>query len=131
MEKTLVLIKPDAVERNYVGKILALYEDNGLKITNLKMLTATEELAKKHYAEHVEKPFFPELLSYITRSPLVALILEGDNAIAKVRSINGATDPKEAAEGTVRNLFAVSKSENSVHASDSSESAEREVTIWF
>ncbi len=131
MEKTLVLIKPDAVERNYVGKILGLYEEKGLKIVELKMLTATEELAKKHYAEHVEKPFFPELLSYITRSPLVALILEGDNAIAKVREINGSTDPKEAAEGTVRNLYAVSKSENSVHASDSVESAEREMTIWF
>lgn len=131
MEKTLVLIKPDAVERNYVGKILGLYEENGLKIVDLKMLTATEELAKKHYAEHVEKPFFPELLTYITRSPIVALILEGENAIAKVREINGSTDPKEAAEGTVRNLYAVSKSENSVHASDSAESAEREMTIWF
>lgn len=131
MEKTLVLIKPDAVERNYVGKILSLYEENGLKITELKMLTATEDLAKKHYAEHVEKPFFPEILTYITRSPLVALILEGDNAVAKVREINGATDPKEAAKGTVRNLYAVSKAENSVHASDSNESATREVAIWF
>ncbi|KMT21082.1 nucleoside-diphosphate kinase [Clostridium cylindrosporum] len=131
MEKTLVLIKPDAVERNFVGKILALYEENGLKITELKMLNATEELAKTHYAEHVEKPFFPEILAYITRSPIVALILEGEDAIAKVRAINGSTDPKEAAEGTVRNLYAVSKSENSVHASDSVESAEREIKIWF
>lgn len=131
MEKTLVLIKPDAVERNYIGKILSIYEDNNLKITDLKMLTCSEELARKHYAEHLEKPFFPDLLKYITRGPLVALILEGEDAISRVRKLHGPADPNKAVNGTIRKLYATSGTENAVHASDSLESAERELSIWF
>ncbi|MEF9953309.1 nucleoside-diphosphate kinase [Clostridium sp.] len=130
-QQTLVLIKPDAVERNHIGNIISKYENEGLKVVALKMVTASSEIATKHYEEHAEKPFFKDLLTYITRSPIVAMILEGDDAIEKVRTINGSTDPKEAAEGTIRNLYAVSKSENSVHASDSIESATREISIWF
>lgn len=131
MEKTLVLIKPDAVERNYIGKIISIYEENELKICNLKIFTCTEELAKRHYEEHIGKPFFQPLVKYITRSPLVAIILEGENAISKVRKLNGTTNPSVAEKGTIRNLYAVSERENAVHASDSVESAKREFDIWF
>ncbi|MEG0370999.1 MAG: nucleoside-diphosphate kinase [Clostridium sp.] len=131
MEKTLVLIKPDAVEKNHIGDILSIYEKNGLKVIDIKMLTATEDIAKKHYADHIDKRFFKDLISYITRSPVIAIILQGDNAIEDVRNINGSTDPKNAAHGTIRNLYAVSKSENSVHASDCAKSADKEIAIWF
>lgn len=131
MEKTLVLIKPDAVERNLIGKIIALYEAQNLKVTHLRLVQADEELATKHYEEHVGRPYFPPLLTYITRSPLVAMVLEGEEAIQKVRAINGKTNPEEAEEGTVRKLYGVNNRENTVHASDSKESAEREMAIWF
>ncbi|MCY6369134.1 nucleoside-diphosphate kinase [Clostridium ganghwense] len=131
MEKTLVLIKPDAVERNIVGEILTFYEKQNLKITALKMLKATEDMAHLHYKIHEDKPFFKDLIAYITRSPLCALILEGDNAIEKVRKINGNTDPSKAEQNTIRGTFAVSKTENSVHASDSTETAQKEISIWF
>jgi len=131
MEKTLVLIKPDAVERNLIGKIIALYEAQNLKVTHLRLVQADEELATKHYEEHVGRPYFPPLLTYITRSPLVALVLEGEEAIQKVRAINGKTNPEDAEEGTVRKLYGVNNRENTVHASDSKESAEREMAIWF
>jgi|SRR5690554_4273532 len=131
MEKTLVLIKPDAVERNLIGSILSLYEERGLKVTALKMLDADKETAMRHYEEHIGRPYFENLMNYITRSPLVALVLEGDNAIALVREINGKTDPEEAAEGTIRKLYGETKTYNTVHASDSQESAARETEIWF
>ena len=131
MEKTLVLIKPDAVERNLIGKIIALYEAQNLKVTHLRLVQADEELATKHYEEHVGRPYFPPLLTYITRSPLVALVLEGEEAIQKVRAINGKTNPEDAEEGTVRKLYGVNNRENTVHASDAKESAEREMAIWF
>ena len=131
MEKSLVLIKPDAVERNLIGDILSIYEKNNLKIINMKLLSASTEMAKEHYIEHNGRPYFDELINYITRSPIVALVLEGDNAISRIREINGATSPSEAKEGTIRALFALSKNENSVHASDSPDSAEREISIWF
>ncbi|MFH5835929.1 nucleoside-diphosphate kinase [Proteiniclasticum sp. C24MP] len=131
MEKTLVLIKPDAVERNLIGRILSLYEDRGLKVTALKMLNADKETAMKHYEEHIGRPYFENLMNYITRSPLVALVLEGDDAIALVREINGKTDPLEAADGTIRKLYGETKTYNTVHASDSEESAAREIEIWF
>lgn len=131
MEKTLVLIKPDAVERNLIGKIIALYEAQNLKVTHLRLVQADEELATKHYEEHVGRPYFPPLLTYITRSPLVAMVLEGEEAIQKVRAINGKTNPEDAEEGTVRKLYGVNNRENTVHASDSKESAEREMAIWF
>lgn len=130
-EDSLVLIKPDAVERDLIGKIINVYEEAGLKVKALKMLKVSEELAKVHYEEHKEKPFFDELISYITRSPICAMILEGDNAIEVIRKVNGATDPEKAADGTIRKLYAISKSENAVHASDCSESAEREMNLWF
>lgn len=131
MERTLVLIKPDATERNIIGKIIDFYEKEGLKITSLKMLKAPAETAELHYSEHKGKPYFDDLISYITRSPLCALVIQGDNAISKVREINGNTDPSKAAPNTIRGTFGVSKTENSVHASDSLENASKEITIWF
>lgn len=131
METTLVLIKPDAVERNLIGRILSIYETNNLKIKDIKYVLPSKEIAIEHYKEHEGRPYFDSLISYITRSPIVALILEGENAISKVREINGATSPTEAKENTIRAKFALSKNENSVHASDSKESAKREIKIWF
>ena len=131
MEKSLVLIKPDGVEQNVIGKILSMYEDNGLKIVSLKMLTVDKEFAMKHYSEHIGKPFFNELINYITRGPLCALVLEGDDAINKIRKINGATNPEKAEQGTIRALYGTNLTENCVHASDSKESAAREISLWF
>lgn len=131
MEKTLVLIKPDAVERNLIGNIISLYEKNSLTVTSLKMVKISQDMAKEHYFEHEGRPYFDHLISYITRSPLVALVLEGQNAITKVREINGNTNPEQAKEGTIRKLYGIDKSLNSVHASDSLASAEREIKLWF
>lgn len=130
-EKSLVLIKPDAVERQLIGSIIHEYERNGLKVEELKLMQADEALAKEHYAEHEDKPFFGELVDFITRSPVVVMVISGDQAISRVREINGATKPEEAAPNTIRAVYALSMSENSVHASDSPESAEREIAIWF
>lgn len=130
-EKTLVLIKPDAVERNLIGNILMEYERNGLKVTDMKLITASTALAEKHYAEHKEKPFFNRLVSYLTRSPLVALVLEGENVVSRVRILNGTTNPEESGDNTIRSLYGLSLSENTVHSSDSKESALRECSIWF
>ncbi|MER2226628.1 MAG: nucleoside-diphosphate kinase [Carnobacterium sp.] len=130
-EKTLVLIKPDAVERNLIGRILVEYERNDLKVLDMKFIHASTELAEKHYAEHNGKPFFNRLVSYLTRSPIVALVLEGENAISRVRALNGNTDPKTSPDNTIRALYGLSLSENTVHASDSKESAVRERSIWF
>jgi nucleoside-diphosphate kinase len=131
MEKSLVLIKPDGVERGLIGQIIAIYERKGLKIAALKMITPSKEIAENHYIEHKDKPFFKELVTFLTRGKLCALIIEGDNVIKTVRKIDGATDPAEAELGTIRGKYAVSKSENIVHASDCVESAEREIKIWF
>lgn len=131
LEKTLVLIKPDAVQRNLIGKILDEYERNGLQIVDLKLMTASKEIAEKHYAEHSDKPFFGELVSYITSSPLVALVVEGEDAISRVRALNGATNPADSGDNTIRALYGISLSENTVHSSDSPESAEKEIGIWF
>ena len=130
-EKTLVLLKPDAVERNLIGSILVEYERNGLKIVEMKLMKASTNLAEKHYAEHTGKSFFNRLVTYLTRSPLVALILEGENAISRVRALNGTTDPENSPDNTIRALYGLSMSENTVHASDSKESADRERSIWF
>lgn len=130
-EKSLVLIKPDAVERRLIGSIIHEYERNGLKIEKLKLMQADEALAEEHYAEHKGKSFFDDLVAFITRSPVVAMVVSGDQAISRVREINGATKPEEAAPNTIRAVYALSMSENSVHASDSPESAEREIAIWF
>lgn len=131
IEKSFVLIKPDAVERNLIGKILDCYESNNLKIVSMKLFKVDKSLAEKHYEEHKEKVFYDNLIKYITRSPLCAVILEGENAVEEVRRINGATDPEKAEEGTIRKRFAVNKTENSVHSSDSKSSAEREIALWF
>lgn len=131
MEKTLVLIKPDAVERRLMGEIISVYEKNNFHIIDMKMIKPNIEVAKKHYSEHKEKPFFNELINYITSGSLCALIIEGENIVEKVRKINGATDPKNADSESIRGKFALSKQENCVHGSDSVESAEREINIWF
>ena len=131
MEKTLVLIKPDAIERNLIGKILTFYEDNGLKIIALKMEKISREVAEKHYKEHKGKSFFNELIDYITRRSLCALVLEGNDAVEKVREINGSTKPEKQKEGTIRKAYAKSITENSVHSSDSVEHAKEEIELWF
>lgn len=131
MERTLVLIKPDAMERKLMGEIISLYEKSNLHIIAMNIVKPSVELAKEHYDEHKEKPFFNELIKYITRGEVCALIIEGENAVEMVRKINGATDPKSADPSLIRGRYALSKSENSVHASDSEENAEREINIWF
>jgi nucleoside-diphosphate kinase len=130
-ERTLVLVKPDGVQRLLAGRIIARYEERGLKIVGLKLVHVDRELAERHYAIHKGKPFFEGLVSFITSAPLVALALEGPDAIAYVRTMNGATRPSEAAPGTIRGDFAVEMGQNLVHASDSPESAETELAIWF
>ncbi|KGN01155.1 nucleoside diphosphate kinase [Clostridium novyi A str. 4570] len=131
MEKSLVLIKPDAVERNIIGEIISFYERQNLKITALKLLKATREIAEQHYAEHKGKPYYEELIEFITRSPLCAMVVEGEDAIATVRKTNGNTDPSKAEKDTIRGTFGISKTENSVHSSDSPDNAEKEIKLWF
>jgi nucleoside-diphosphate kinase len=129
--RTLILVKPDAFERGLTGEILARFERKGLKLTDLKLVQADEEIANRHYAEHTDKPFFGELVEFITRGPLVAAVLEGEQAVAAARQLIGATNPLEAATGSIRGDFAVEVTFNLVHGSDSDESAEREIGIWF
>lgn len=131
MSQTLILVKPDAFERSLTGEVLARFERKGLRLRALKMLTASEEIANQHYAEHTEKPFFGELVSFITGGPLVAAVLEGPNAVEAARQLIGATNPVEAAPGSIRADFALEVTFNMVHGSDSEESAEREISIWF
>lgn len=131
MERTLVIIKPDAMERKLMGKIISIYEQEGLHISSIKILKPSVQIAERHYSEHKGKSFFNGLIEYITRGEVCVLIAEGDNAIEAVRKINGATDPAEADIGSIRGRYAISKTENSVHASDSAKSAEREISIWF
>ena len=130
-ERTLVLVKPDGVQRLLAGRIIARYEERGLKIVGLKLVQVDRELAERHYAIHREKPFFGGLVDFITSGPLVALALEGPNAIVIVRAINGATRPHEAAPGTIRGDFALETAQNIVHASDSAETAAFELDLWF
>ena len=131
MERTLILVKPDAFERRLTGEVISRFESKGLSLVALKLLTADEEIAHAHYAEHSEKPFFGELVSFITGGPLVAAVLEGPNAIAAARQLIGSTDPVEAATGSIRGDFGLEVTFNLVHGSDSPESAERETAIWF
>jgi nucleoside-diphosphate kinase len=130
-ERTLVLIKPDAMQRGLAGEILARFEDRGLAIRAAKLVLVDEELAGEHYAEHREKPFFGELVEFITSSPSLALVLEGESAIAVVRTTMGATNPVDSAPGTIRGDLALAMPDNLVHGSDAVESAEREVALWF
>jgi nucleoside-diphosphate kinase len=129
--RTLILVKPDAFERGLTGEILARFERKGLRITRLRLLQADVDIANVHYAEHTEKPFFGELVSFITSGPLVAAVLEGHEAVTAARQVIGATNPVEAAPGSIRGDFALEVTFNMVHGSDSDESAEREIGIWF
>ena len=131
MEKTLVLIKPDAFSKNHAGDILKIYEEAGFKIVAAKVMKMTPELASKHYVEHIGRPYYPALVEFMTSEPIMALVLSGDDVIKKVRELNGATNPDEAADGTVRKLYAKDKTKNAVHASDSEASAAREIPIFF
>ena len=130
-ERTLVLIKPDAVRRGLAGEILRRFELRGLEIREASLLTVSRELAGEHYAEHAEKPFFGELVEFITSGPTLALVLEGEGAIATVRTTMGATNPADSAPGTIRGDLALSMPDNLVHGSDSPESAVREIALWF
>jgi nucleoside-diphosphate kinase len=129
--RTLVLIKPDAFERGLTGEVLARFERKGLRIAALRQLHVDEDFAGRHYAEHTEKPFFGELVEFITRGPLVAAVFEGPDAIVAARQIIGATDPLEAAPGSIRGDLALEVTFNLAHGSDSDESAEREISLWF
>src|SRR3954463_10065519 len=130
-QRTLVLLKPDAVRRGLVGTVLSRYERRGLAIVALDMRTIDAAKADEHYAEHVDRDFYPPLRDFVTSGPLVALVLEGDEAIEVVRALNGATDGRKAAPGTIRGDLSLSNRENLVHGSDSAESAEREIALWF
>ena len=131
MERTLVLVKPDAMQRGLAGEIIARWERRGLRIAGLKLMEVTEAMARDHYSEHDGKPFFAGLVGFISSAPVVAAVLEGPNAIQAVRATNGATNPIEAAPGSIRADFGVDKGRNLVHASDSAASAEREIAIFF
>ena len=130
-QRTLVLLKPDAVRRGLVGEIVGRFENRGLRIVAMELRTIDASVADQHYAEHVERDFYPPLRAFVTGGPLVALVLEGDEAVEVVRAINGATDGRKAAPGTIRGDLSLSNRENLVHGSDSAESAEREIAIWF
>jgi nucleoside-diphosphate kinase len=131
MERTLILVKPDAFGRNLTGEIIARFERKGLSLAALKLMTMTPELARRHYAEHEGKPFFAELVSFITSGPLVAMVLEGEQAIKAARQVIGATNPLEANTGSIRGDYAIAVGENMVHGSDSPESAARESALFF
>ena len=131
MSRTLILVKPDAFERALTGEVLGRFERKGLRIKALKLLQADEAIANEHYAEHTEKPFFGELVSFITGGPLVAAVFEGHAAVAAARQVIGGTNPVEAAPGSIRGDYGLEVTFNMVHGSDSDESAEREIGIWF
>lgn len=131
MERSLVLVKPDAMERNLGGAILERLQSNGLKLTALRMLHMDRDLAGRHYAVHADKPFFGELIDYITSTPIIAAVFEADGAIDKIRQIMGATDPAKAEAGTIRKDFGLDIQRNATHASDSPETAAKEISLYF
>ena len=131
IEETLIFIKPDGVKRKLIGEIINIFEKKGYTIKELKMLIIDSDLADKHYEEHIKKEFYTRLKNYITSGPVVAMIIKGENAIANVRKIVGATDGSEAELGSIRGTYAQDKSENIIHASDSLESAKREIKLYF
>ncbi|HEY8638584.1 MAG TPA: nucleoside-diphosphate kinase [Solirubrobacteraceae bacterium] len=131
MDRTLILVKPDAFARGLTGEIIARFERKGLRIAALELRTLDEATAKEHYAEHDGKPFFGELVDFITSGPLVAIVLEGDQAVAAARQVIGATNPIEANTGSIRGDFAIAVGQNMVHGSDSAESAAREAALFF
>ena len=131
MERTLILVKPDAFARNLTGEIIARFERKGLRLVALKLTTMSQELAAQHYAEHEGKPFYDELVSFITSAPLVAMVLEGEAAIEAARQVIGATNPLQATTGSIRGDYAIALGQNMVHGSDATESAAREVALFF
>ena len=131
VEQTLILVKPDAFARGLTGEIIARFERKGLRIRELRAMNVSTELAERHYAEHAERPFFGELVEFITSGPIVAMVLEGEQAVAAARQVIGATNPLEAAPGSIRGDFAIELGQNMVHGSDSAESAAREVELFF
>lgn len=131
MERTYVMVKPDGVQRNLVGEIISRFERKGFKIVALKMLQLDRAMAETHYAEHIGKPFFEALASYITSGPVVAMVLEGKDVVATGRAMNGATNPANAGPGTIRGDYAIEVGRNVIHGSDSVESASREIAIYF
>ena len=131
MERTLILVKPDAFERNVTGVIIARFERKGLRLAAMKLMTMSRDLAERHYAEHEGKPFYDELVTFITSGPLVAMVLEGESAVDAARQVIGATDPLQASPGSIRGDYAISVGQNMVHGSDSDESAAREVALFF
>jgi nucleoside-diphosphate kinase len=131
MDRTLILVKPDAFARSLTGEIIARFERKGLRIVALRHITVSVELAERHYAEHAEKPFFGELVAFITSGPIVAMVLEGVDAVKAARQAIGATNPLDAATGSIRGDFAIEMGQNMVHGSDSPESAAREASLFF
>ncbi|WP_239719527.1 MULTISPECIES: nucleoside-diphosphate kinase [unclassified Mammaliicoccus] len=131
MERTFLMIKPDAVQRNLIGEVVSRLEQKGLKLVAAKLYQANEDLAKEHYAEHVEKPFFNKLVSFITSGPVFAMVVEGNNVVEVTRTIVGETNPAKAAPGTIRGDYGIDLGRNIIHGSDSNESAEREIGLWF
>ncbi|HEX3691969.1 MAG TPA: nucleoside-diphosphate kinase [Solirubrobacteraceae bacterium] len=131
MDRTLILVKPDAFARSLTGEIIARFERKGLRIVALRHMTVSAELAERHYAEHAQKPFFGELVGFITSGPIVAMVLEGQDAVTAARQSIGATNPLEAAPGSIRGDFAIEMGQNMVHGSDSAESAAREAALFF
>ncbi len=131
MEQTYIMIKPDGVQRGLIGEVVSRIEKRGLKVAAMRMNVMSEESAKEHYKEHVERPFFGSLIEYVTSGPSVSMVIEGKNAVVIMRAVNGATNPVEALPGTIRGDFAVETGRNVVHASDSPESAQREIAIHF
>ncbi len=131
VERTFVMVKPDGVQRGLIGEIVARFERKGLKLVGAKLMTVPTSLAERHYAEHRERPFFGELVGFITSSPVFAMVWEGNQAISVARTMMGKTNPVESAPGTIRGDFALSVGMNMIHGSDSPESAEREIALWF
>ncbi|MET3289511.1 nucleoside-diphosphate kinase [Brevibacillus fluminis] len=131
MEKTFIMIKPDGVQRNLIGEIVARFEKKGFTLVGGKLMSVSRELAEQHYAEHKERPFFGELVDFITSGPVFAMVWQGNNVITTARNMMGKTNPVDAAPGTIRGDFAVSVGMNIIHGSDSPESAEREIGLWF
>jgi len=131
MEKTFIILKPDAVQRGLIGEIISRFEARGLKMVAMKMIHVSKDLASEHYAVHAERPFYNSLIEYITSSPVVAMVLEGTDAIVSVRNTVGATKPAEAAPGTIRGDFGLEIGRNLVHASDGADTAKTEIALWF
>ncbi|AKF95595.1 nucleoside-diphosphate kinase [Brevibacillus laterosporus] len=131
MEKTFIMVKPDGVQRNLVGEIVARFEKKGFTLVGAKLMNVSREKAEEHYAEHKERPFFGELVDFITSGPVFAMVWEGDKVISTARNMMGKTNPADAAPGTIRGDYAVSVGMNIIHGSDSAESAEREIGLWF